>query len=332
MATIAAIAGEMAWQMASNLISMSDGSTILVQLDKASYNAGEVMSGRVIAYICSPTVCDQVAVKLRLKSKVEWDAEVAHTHYEGEGEQRRAITTYEHLEKKGKHTVFKDTVVVSHIDHMLPPGTYSYPFTYRIPDSVPGVSKFKRQQAASDPEWRKEGRMLEHKAQLVFTVKACLQTAGAFSKELKSRQEITVNPFFDWSRMQPTRASNSGQVIVCCCFNKGSVTLTTTHDKAAYQAGETALCQAVVQNNSTVNITNMVAKLTRSILMSDGKGANRSWYDVMATAVFAGVPEKSTQTRDMPLKLLSSAGPLLPSINSPFLKISYKFEAECSVS
>lgn len=80
-ALAAAAAGEAAWAMASNLISMADGSTILVQLDKPSYNAGETMTGRVIAYVCSPVVCDEVAVKVRLKSKTEWDAEVAHTRY-----------------------------------------------------------------------------------------------------------------------------------------------------------------------------------------------------------------------------------------------------------
>lgn len=330
-ALAAAAAGEAAWAMASNLISMADGSTILVQLDKPSYNAGETMTGRVIAYVCSPVVCDEVAVKVRLKSKTEWDAEVAHTRYEGEGEERKAIVTYTHEEKKGKHTVFKDKIVVSKVDHMLPPGTYAYPFSYTIPSYVPGVSKFKRKQMAHDPEWKKEGREIEHKATLVFTVKACLQTAGMFSRELKSRQEITVNPFFDWSKMQPARASNSGQVLICCCIDKGKVTLTSTHDKAAYQAGETALCQAIINNESTVNITNMVAKLTRSIQMSDGKGAMKSWYDVMATATFQGVPEKSTATRDMPLRLSSSLGPLLPSIDSPHLKISYKFEAECSI-
>jgi Arrestin (or S-antigen), N-terminal domain len=196
---IQAVAGEMAWAMASNLISMADGSTILVQTDKPSYNAGEMMTGRVIAYICHPVVCDEVAVKVRLKAKVEWDAEIAHTHYEGEGENRKAITTYTHEEKTNKKTIFKDKITVSRVDHMLPPGTYSYPFSYQIPPQVPGVSKFKRKERARDPEWQKENREIEYKSQLVFTVKACLQTAGAFSRELKSRQELTVNPFFDVS-------------------------------------------------------------------------------------------------------------------------------------
>jgi Arrestin (or S-antigen), C-terminal domain len=131
--------------------------------------------------------------------------------------------------------------------------------------------------------------------------------------------------------MQPARASNSGQVLLCCCIPKGTVTLTSTHDKAAYQSGETALCQAIINNESTSNINRMVSKLTRTIQIMDGKGASRSWYDVMAVATFPGVPEKSTATRDMPLKLSSSSGPLLPSISSPFLNISYKFEAECDI-
>lgn len=63
-----AIAGEEAWSFASNLLKLGDGSFIAVSLDKPSYNAGETMTGKVVAQIMSPVVCDEVALKVRLAS------------------------------------------------------------------------------------------------------------------------------------------------------------------------------------------------------------------------------------------------------------------------
>ncbi len=74
---IAAIAGEEAWAFASNLIKLGDGSWIAVQLDKPAYFAGEVLSGRVNAQIHSPVVCDCVALKIRVKEKVQFDEEAS---------------------------------------------------------------------------------------------------------------------------------------------------------------------------------------------------------------------------------------------------------------
>jgi hypothetical protein len=37
------------------------------------------MTGKIVAQINSPVVCDEVALKVRLKEKVEWDDESCRT-------------------------------------------------------------------------------------------------------------------------------------------------------------------------------------------------------------------------------------------------------------
>lgn len=58
---------------------LGDGSFIAVQTDKPSYHAGEMMTGKIVAQINSPVVCDEVSLKVRLKEKVEWDDETSRT-------------------------------------------------------------------------------------------------------------------------------------------------------------------------------------------------------------------------------------------------------------
>lgn len=233
--------------------------------------------------------------------------------------------------EQAKHTLFKQKIQVATLDHVLPPGMWQYPFSYQIPASVPGVVKVKRHEDAHDPEWRSRGRKLEVKAQTIFSVKAVLETRGVFSRDLKSRQEMTVNPFFDWTRMAPQKVSKAGQVLLCCCIPRGTVTLNAVVDKAAYQSGETMRVSATIQNDSASNIDHMVSRLNRFITLSDGKGHTKRIHDDLCRAEFPGVGPKSSATREMPLTLSNSSGPLLPSIKSPHISIEYRFDCECDI-
>lgn len=79
---------------------------------------------------------------------------------------------------------------------VLQPGEWQYPFVYKIPEHVPGVVKFKKEENFQDPHYR-HGKK-ETAASIVFSLKAVLESAGMFSRELKSRSEIVVNPYFNW--------------------------------------------------------------------------------------------------------------------------------------
>ena len=130
--------------------------------------------------------------------------------------------------------------------------------------------------------------------------------------------------------MSPQKAAKTGNVLLCCCIPRGTVTLNTACDKVAYQAGETMNVTANIQNDSTVAVRAMVSKLQRIIVLRDGSGHSHRIVDTMCTARFEGVPAKSAAVRDMPLLLMSATG-FLPSINSPHLSISYTFSCVCDV-
>lgn len=140
-----------------------------------------------------------------------------------------------------------------------------------------------------------------------------------------------MNPFFDWSKMAPAKADKSGTVMLCCCIPRGMVHLTSTYDKAAYQAGETMRVTATIKNESKSNVKEMISRLNRFITVTDGHGNRKYFHDEVAKAKFPGVAPGETAVREMPLTLVSSAGPLIPSIKTALIEVAYRFDCECGI-
>ena len=122
------------------------------------YYAGETITGKVIASLMSPRQAQQVVVKVSGKETVEWDDERTETVFEGEGEQRKSRTVHHHHERRAKHKLFKDLIIVSAVNHILPPGVWEYPFSYTLRRDAPGCVKYHSSTQSADPHWRQQGR------------------------------------------------------------------------------------------------------------------------------------------------------------------------------
>lgn len=171
---------------------MGDGSYLSIQTDKPMYYAGETVTGKVVASIISPKQADRVVVKVSGKEVVEWDEERSETIFEGEGENRRSQTIWHHHERKAKHKLFKDVIIVSQLPHILQPGTWEYPFSYTLRQDLPGCLKFKSHTPSGDPSWRNAGRHNDVKAKIVYSFKAAMQNGQLFSRDIKGCQEVVV--------------------------------------------------------------------------------------------------------------------------------------------
>lgn len=236
------------------------------------------------------------------------------------------------------------------------PGTYSYPFQYTLRPNLPGVVEYHRETTAKDPEWRAKDRKLESKGKIKYKFEALLDTTGGSFSDIKFKNYLVVNsgkflfvsfPFpktcliasynslsspvaFDWSKMQPAQQSRKGDVKYCCCINKGPVTLSASFDRAAFTSGETAGIQAVIKNDSTKPIQNMNVRLRRTIILRDSS-TSTSMSDVVCSARYDGVSPMNSATRDLPLKLVSNGGPMLPTVQGKIVEVKYSFEVECDL-
>ena len=114
---------------------------------------------------------------------------------------------YEHHERRGKVTHEKVILVASAIPHLLAPGNYSYPFAYTLRPDLPGCAQFTREREASDPAWRSAGRRIRTHGEVTYKIKAYVDFNGLFSRDLFSKQALTVNSAFDWQHSALTRTT-----------------------------------------------------------------------------------------------------------------------------
>ena len=80
----------------------SDGSWIAVETDKGVYYAGDMIQGFVVVQLNSPKQVDRVLVEVSCNEETYWDQEVSRTITEGEGDNKKSRTVYEHHEHSGQ--------------------------------------------------------------------------------------------------------------------------------------------------------------------------------------------------------------------------------------
>jgi hypothetical protein len=285
---------------------------------------------QVIVDARSPKACQSVLLKYTVKEVCEWDEEITRTIEEGEGENRKTRTVYEHAHRSARDRWLKEVVVVSQIPHVLAPGQYKYPFSFQLRADLPGCASFSRESDAADPAWRSMGRKNRIFASVQYTMRACLDVNGIFSKDLKCKQGLVVNSAFDWSKMKPAHGENAGEIRLLCCIPRGRVSLIADFDKAAYAAGETAQIKAQIMNESKENVKHMVVKLMRFIELTDQTGHKKSIVDTVAQASYPGVDKLQPRpvVRDLPLPLRNDTGSLIPGTRARRVAISYRFDVE----
>ena len=323
--------GEAAMGMQNNLVRSFDGSFVAIQTDKGAYYAGDTMMGFVVAQLNSPRQVDRVLVRVTCTEETMWDQEIARSHTEGEGDKKRTVTVYEHREHFGREAVLSALVVVSAQPMLLGAGQYKYPFSFTFDRALPGCARYSRTTNASDPHWQREGRQLRARGEIVYRLEAVYDIAGVFAADLTCSQMLTVNQFFDWSKMQPLRAEASGEVRLCCCIPRGAVTLSCDFDKSAYAAGETVQVRARIRNDSKENVKAMKVKLVRFISLRDNAGQSHEISDVVARATYPGVEKLSAAERDLPLPLRNDNGALLPGTSGRKFGCRYEFAVDCDL-
>ena len=191
-----AMIGESAMGLQQNLVRSFDGSWLAVETDKGAYQAGDTLQGFVVAQLNSPRQVDRVLVRVTCVEETMWDQEITRQHWEGEGDNRRSVTTYEHREHFGREQVLSALVVVSAQPMLLGAGQYKYPFTFPIPRELPGCARFSRTRQASDPAWHTTGRQLRARGEIVYRLEAIYDIAGVFAADLTCSSMLTVNQYF----------------------------------------------------------------------------------------------------------------------------------------
>eukprot|EP00698_Gefionella_okellyi_P022421 TRINITY_DN7429_c0_g1_i1.p1 TRINITY_DN7429_c0_g1~~TRINITY_DN7429_c0_g1_i1.p1 ORF type:complete len:344 (-),score=61.76 TRINITY_DN7429_c0_g1_i1:139-1128(-) len=289
---------------------------VFIRTDKGHYIEGDVVSGQICLSLSTPIDAKSIVLKVTGFEETKWKEQHTRSVPVAEGEPPKLETYVE--EYGAKKDFFREKIVIFHAQTQIPPGNWAYPFSYQLPKQLPGV-------------FHESGHgsfgCLEYKARIEYKVKALVDVSGFFSKDLKATDKLIVHERLD-TAVAPVHMQEKRDVMFCCCVKKGECTLKAWFDANAYVPGQTVQITAEADNQSTVNVDNLVVILYRSVEIRDKSGHRRYRVDNIAERRYEGVKPMSKETRVTPLQVPGSAA---PATKSSLIECKYWVNVECDI-
>lgn len=294
------------------MLGLGSKGKIHVNTERPTYYPGEVVNGNVFCDIKEPVQCEAVVMKCKGKEKVYWQE--TRTRSDGDGGQESYEVTYD-----ANKELFELKIVLSAVTAMIPVGQWIYPFSFQLPTGIPPSFEFK------DSCWS-QGENNKIKAKVEYKFKGTVEVKGTFAKDLKGDVKVGIMDA-PLASFPPGKMELDQDVMFCCCISKGAVKLGVELDKGAYYVGETANINVNIQNNSSVDIDKMKAKLYRTLILR-ADGHTKKFRHEMNRMEYQGVKEgeESNQLQHLPLQ-----GQFLPQTDSKHITCRYHVEIECAV-
>ncbi|ULU07342.1 hypothetical protein L3Y34_018826 [Caenorhabditis briggsae] len=218
---------------------------LLVEFDQPQevFLPGNPISGRVILMTTENYKARAVHLKLDGRAHTNWHEYETERHTDGNGntENRQKKVDYS---ATVKYLEIKILIWASFDgSNCLIPGTYAWPFSYRLPSNIP-------------PSF--EGKY----GYIRYSVTAEVDRPWRFDKT--SKRCITVSPMLDLNfipnAMTPLQ-DQASENLGCCCFKKGYLSVKLDVPKTGFVPGETVPINLHIVNKSSVNVTMVTATI-----------------------------------------------------------------------
>ncbi|CAO4366122.1 unnamed protein product [Caenorhabditis nigoni] len=303
---------------------------LLVEFDQPQevFLPGHPISGRVILMTSESYKARAVHLKLDGRAHTNWHEYETERHTDANGniENRQKKVDYsatvKYLETK--------ILIWASVDgsNLLIPGTYAWPFSYRLPSNIP-------------PSF--EGKY----GYIRYSVTAEVDRPWRFDKT--SKRCITVSPLLDLNfisnAMTPLQDQTS-ENLGCCCFKKGYLSVKLDIPKTGFVLGETVPINLHIVNKSSVNVTMVTATiLQRCTFMAYRNGTIFNFTEI--SGVTRGEVKRNsntviTQTQPLTVEPKNSHNLALelrlpsvtPTINlfSPIITVEYYVDVSVNSS
>lgn len=317
--------------------------SLFIRTDQPNYVAGQVVTGSVYVQILVP--CNPTSITLQLNGfdQAEWWWKEAYQVEDGrneDGSPRYRTEWRERFSWEGRpreasiRNFFQVTCPLFQNFNMwggvFPPGAYQFPFQFQLPPGLPGDFS----------EVAGLGNDTGYAAKVVYTLRAFLDCPG-FNQDVFHEQPLIIdeqvrNPLVGIYK-NPTF---SQQVKMCCCIDKGIVTVDCTFDASFYQVGQVVNAIVSIDNQSECEIKNLNVKLCRYMRLRSHASSMRKDFgrDVLNTLSFPGVPPKTTKL-NIPCGVQCIARHGQPAVQpqttnpNPMasVHVTYKVQVECSI-
>ncbi|XP_066279244.1 arrestin domain-containing protein 3-like [Branchiostoma lanceolatum] len=233
--------------------------------NKDVYQAGEIVSGKLIADVTEGIKARGVRVKFHGFAYLHW------TESHGSGEHRRT----EHY--SAQETYFDQTLTVwgkelgdkAGESPTLPAGYYEFPFRYQLgmglPSSFEGGTGYVRYSIKGivDRPWR-----FDHTTKCAFTI--------------LDMYDLNEEP----SALTPS-GNQSSKTLCCLCCASGPIELQAQTDRGGYCPGERVMVKGSLENSSNTRITQTSAKIVQTVAFHATRKTRHS-HHTLSSAVGLG--------------------------------------------
>eukprot|EP00798_Chlamydomonas_sp_ICE-L_P021781 gene21781-28800_t len=162
-----------------------------------------------------------------------------HHSGDGDGFSTSLNDREEIIYHRGNNNFFKQSIVLQAFPQACQPGQYQYPFSFTLPNGLPGSFKYNVSYESA-------------RAEVQYFIKAECVVPGSLKCNVRHTHEIMV---FQRPAKSPSemKVEHFQEVKACCCFGQGTARMIAHVEKDAYVPGETANVVLQCENNSEVN-------------------------------------------------------------------------------
>ncbi|KAF4318155.1 hypothetical protein BBO99_00000279 [Phytophthora kernoviae] len=288
---------------------MGKKATLRLELDRESYQAGDVVNGTV--YL---SVSDEIKSKAALVLEVNGEEYVKYNEVYGEVA----------VPHKQIHKLMGDQIVLCDDRQAYAPGEYVYPFNYQLNPTLPGSFHVNRRHA---------GEICDIDAAVKYELKLRLPLKGVFNSDLKLDQPLKIRASQAMAYPVQTQSGSTAQhAKLLGVIRQGNCELSGTLDRDAYIAGDTLQIRCAISNGSSMEVRSVSVRLYEDLVIHK----NSDHEDIKAQTClvkkdFPGLSAGASLDQVLSLGLVGRADryAVLPPMTSQMASWTHHVEVSC---
>ncbi|RLN64374.1 hypothetical protein BBJ29_007277 [Phytophthora kernoviae] len=223
---------------------MGKKATLRLELDRESYQVGDVVNGTV--YL---SVSDEIKSKAALVLEVNGEEYVKYNEVYGEVA----------VPHKQIHKLMGDQIVLCDDRQAYAPGEYVYPFNYQLNPTLPGSFHVNHRHA---------GEICDIDAAVKYELKLRLPLKGVFNSDLKLDQPLKIRASQAMAYPVQTQSGSTVQhAKLLGVIRQGNCELSGTLDRDAYIAGDTLQIRCAISNGSSMEARSVSVRLYEDLVI-----------------------------------------------------------------
>jgi len=297
--------------------------SIFIQLQKRSYLPGEQVNGFVqLQSFNMESSSDKIKIKLEGVERVSFTYEARERDYNtwGNNHNHNHYRTVIRQANSRNTVISQDSVIYQFPDRCIPPGQFSFPFSFVLPSGCPSTFLY---------EWNENNH--ECYADLKYNITAYAPHTGSDAIVYQDTTNIIVS--------HPPQAEHGSQkvqksqtITCCCCCSKGDIELASYFEKNSYHPGETAYIISEIDNgDSSVDVSTLEGSFRQEMILT-AEGHTKTIINKIGVIKLPGIPAHEKRLGQnairCEIKLVDeqSKRPVQPTCIASLIKNTYQLE------